>query len=98
MKQVVRAFTLVATVVGIGAGIGAGLFDGPVRTVLGAIALVLLFTVVYCAASEWLERRGGKFVDIDAPPPETPLPESPVTEIYDPPSSRSASPKRTIEG
>ena len=98
MKQVVRALTVVIAAVGISAAIAAVMLDGPVRTALGATAVVLLFTLIHCAISDWLERPRDQLIDIDAPPPETPLPESPVTQVYDPPSSRDASPGRMDEG
>ena len=84
MKDVAKALILVIAIASIGSAAAAILLEGAGRIVFGAAAVVFLFTAVYSAAEMWFETRKGKPLDIEAPPPITPLPESPVTEIYDP--------------
>ena len=62
----------------------AVVLNGSARTALGAAAFVFLITAAHCAGSMGLGPRKPPPVDIEAPPPVTPLPQSPVTEIYDP--------------
>jgi hypothetical protein len=69
------------------------------RIGFGAAALVFLVTAAYAAGTVWLETREFPPLDIEAPPPTLPpLPQSPVTEIYDPPSPPNNRLQRTGEG
>jgi hypothetical protein len=82
-----------------GAGVVAALIaaalDGPARTAFGAAAFVLLVTAAYCAGVVWLETRAFPSMDIEEQAPITPPPQSPVTEVYDPPLRSNSSLGRT---
>lgn len=80
-----RMLVLVLSVVGVLCGIVTLVAEGHVRTGFGAATLVLLITAAYCAFAAWFESLDGANSDIDAPPPAVALPQSPVTQIYDPP-------------
>jgi hypothetical protein len=62
----------------------AVVLEGAARTALWAAAFVFLITAAYCAGIVWLETREFPPIDIEQLPPVTPLPQSPVSEIYDP--------------
>ena len=78
-------------------GIVALVAEGEARTGFGAASLVLLLTAVFCVSAAWFESPSGEATDIDAPPPVVSLPQSPVTQIYDPPVPPGNSPEQTRE-
>jgi hypothetical protein len=93
-----RALVLVVAAAGVVAACLAVVLGGSCRIALAAAALVLLVTAAYCAGAVWFETREYPPLDIEAPPPMAPLPQSPVTEIYDPPPPPNNRLQRTGEG
>ena len=57
---------------------------GDARVAWGAASVVLLTTAAYCALATLAETRDPPPLDIEAPPPATPLPQSPVTLVHNP--------------
>jgi len=77
------------------AGVFAFVLDGSARSAFGAVALVLVATAVYCVAELWSETRAYPPVEFEESPVVTPLPQSSVTQVYNPPSPPDAFPERT---
>jgi hypothetical protein len=71
---------------------------GTVRTGFGAAAVVFLLVAGYCASAAWYEEPPGLISDIHESAQPVMLPQSPVTEIYDPPVPPNTSLERTREG
>jgi len=84
-----RRLVVVLSAVGFLCGIVALIAEGGNRTGFGAAALVLLITASYCVFAPWFESPADDICDMDEPPPAVPLPQSPVTQIYDPPPDNS---------
>jgi hypothetical protein len=76
--------TLLAAVAGIASGIVAIVLDGAPRASFAAASIVCLATMAYCAATVWLETSHNPPIDLEAPLPEPPVPQSQVTLVYDP--------------
>jgi hypothetical protein len=76
--------TALAAVAGIVFAIAAIAFEGAPWAPLVAASLVCLVTAVYCLATVLLETSDDPPIDLEAPPPEPPVPQSPVALIYDP--------------
>jgi hypothetical protein len=93
-----RKLVLILAVIGLLCGVVALIAGAQVRTGFAAAALIVLLTAVYCASAAWFEAPTNEISDIDAPPPHVPLPQSPVTQIYDPPVPPNKSLERTREG
>jgi hypothetical protein len=83
--------TALAAVAGIVLGIAAIAFEGASRASLAAASLVCLVTAAYCLATVLLETSDNPPIDLEAPPPEPPVPQSPVALIYDPGTRDKAS-------
>lgn len=83
--------TSLAAVAGIVLGIAAIAFEGPSRAPLAAASLVCFITAAYCLATVLLETSDNPPIDFEAPPPEPPVPQSPVALIYDPETRDKAS-------
>lgn len=83
--------TSLAAVAGIVQGIAAIALGGASRAPLAAASLVCLMTAAYCLATVLLETSDNMPIDLDAPPPEPPVPQSPVALIYDPGTRDKAS-------
>lgn len=83
--------TSLAALAGIVLGTAAIAFEGASRAPLAAASLVCLVTAAYCLATVLLETSDNPPIDLDAPPLEPPVPQSPVALICDPETRDKAS-------
>lgn len=83
--------TSLVTVAGIVLGIAAIVSEGTPRASFAAASVVCLATAVYCMATVWLETSDNAPIDFEAPPPEPPVPLSPIALIHDPGTRDKAS-------
>jgi hypothetical protein len=79
-----RKLVLVLAVLGLLCAAVALFVGGALRSGFGGAAVVLLLTAGYCAVMAWYQEPPGFVTDIHEPAPPVALPQSPVTEIYDP--------------
>src|SRR5215470_10885423 len=76
--------TLVAGLAGIALGVAAAIVDGSLRASLAAASIVCAITAALCLATVLLEASNSPPIDIEAPPTEPPVPQSPVVLVHDP--------------
>jgi len=75
---------LAAGLAGIALGVAAAILDGALRAPLAAASIVCAVTAAFCVATVLLETSDSPPIDLEAPPAELPIPESPVALVHDP--------------
>ena len=75
--------TLVAGLAGIALGVAAVIVDGSLRAPLAAASIVCVVTAAFCVVTVLFDASNSPPVDLEAPPPELPIPESPVALVHD---------------
>jgi hypothetical protein len=95
-----RVRWLVVTLVAVSAScaVVALLAGGDARAVFGAVALVFAIAAIWSAVEVITSGRDEPRFDMEAPPEVTPLPQSPVSQTYDPGVPPNNSLERTRDG
>ena len=76
--------TLVTVVAALASGAIAMLIDGTPRAAFGGASIVFLIAAFFCAGITSLESHDDPPFDPDEPAPTPPVPQSPITLVYDP--------------
>jgi len=79
----VWVLTLASGLAGIAFGVAAAIVDGTLRAPLAAASIVCAVTAALCVATVCFEATNSPPIDIEAPPNEPPMPESPVALVHD---------------
>ena len=94
----IRWLVVALAITAVACALIAFLADGDARVVFGGVALVFAIAAVLSTVAISTSGLNEPQFDLDAPPPVTPLPQSPVSETYEPGVPPYKSRERTREG